>query len=87
MRSIMNEVRKPEGYSLKVSKVGNSLGVILPKELIARLGLREGDRLEATEQPERKVTLSAYDTKHAEAMALARELMHEYRDTFRELAK
>lgn len=83
----MNEIAKEDGFTLKVSRVGNSLGVILPKELINQLGLKEGDRLEATRLPDRALSLTPFDNKHAEAMKVARELMHEYRDTLRELAK
>jgi len=86
----MNEHTKVEsavGAHLQVKKVGNSLGVILPKELLARLKIKEGDRFEIVEQTERGIRLSPYDSKHAETMKIAREVMHEYQDTFRALAK
>jgi putative addiction module antidote len=83
----MNELRREDEFTLKVSRVGNSLGVILPKELISQLGLKEGDRLEATRLPERGLSLTPFDKGHADAMKIARELMHEYRDTLRALAK
>lgn len=86
----MNEiVRKPESdpHVLQVRKIGNSLGLILPKELLARLQLQEGDKLQAVEQPEKAVKLVPYDDTHARAMQIAREVMHEYRETFRALAK
>ena len=47
-----------EGYLLQVKKIGNSVGLILPKELLARLKLKEGDKLHVIEQPERGMKLS-----------------------------
>ena len=76
-----------EGAVLQVRKIGNSLGLILSKELLARLKLKEGDQLHVIEQPERGLKLTPYDPKHAEAMRIAREVMDEYQDTFRALAK
>jgi putative addiction module antidote len=76
-----------EGDVLQIRKIGNSVGLILPKELLARLRLKEGDQLHVIEQPERGIKLTPYDPKHAEAMRIAREVMDEYQDTFRALAK
>jgi putative addiction module antidote len=72
---------------LQVRKIGNSIGLILPKELLARLKLQEGDKLHVIEQPERGLKLSPYDPKHAKAMEIARRAFREYADTFRALAK
>jgi len=72
---------------LQVKKIGNSVGLILPKELLARLKLKEGDRLHVIEQTERGLKLTPYDPKHAKAMKIARRVMEEYQDTFRALAK
>lgn len=72
---------------LRIKKIGNSVGLILPKELLARLKLKEGDHLHVVEQTERGLKLSPYDPKHAKAMKIAREVMEEYQDTFRALAK
>ena len=71
---------------LKITTVGNSVGVILPKEMLARLKVSKGDSLFVTEVPD-GVTLRPYDTEFAEQMELAREIMKEYRDVLRELAK
>lgn len=76
-----------EGTVLQVRKIGNSLGLILSKELLARLKLKEGDKLYVVEQTERGVKLTPYDPKHARTMTIAREIMDEYKDTFRALAK
>lgn len=72
---------------LQIRKIGNSTGLILPKELLARLNLKEGDKLHVIEQGDATMKLSAYDPKHARTLAIAQELMDEYKDTFRALAK
>ena len=79
--------RQPEGYLLQAKKIGNSVGLILPKELLARLKLKEGDKLHVIEQTERGLKLSPYDPKHAKAMEFARRSFREYADTYRALAK
>ena len=72
--------------TLKITQVGNSLGVILPKELLARLKVDKGDALYITDTPD-GVALTAYDPKFEEQLEIGREFMREYRDTFRALAK
>jgi putative addiction module antidote len=76
-----------EGFVLQVRKLGNSVGLILPKELLARLRLKEGDALHVIEQTERGLKLSPYDPKHAKAMSIARKAFADYADSYRELAK
>ena len=86
----MNEAiraRETEGIALQVRKIGNSVGVIFPKELLARLRLKEGDLLHVIEQTERGLKLSPYDPKHAEAMEFARRSFRKYADTYKALAK
>ncbi len=72
---------------LELKKIGNSTGLILPKELLARLGLQQGDSVSVTEGPERTITLSAYAEDDEETMNLAREIMREYKNTMKALAK
>jgi putative addiction module antidote len=76
-----------EGYLLQIKKIGNSLGLILPKELLARLKLKVGDKFHIVEQTERGIKLSPYDPKHAEAMEFARRSFRKYADTYKALAK
>jgi putative addiction module antidote len=76
-----------EGEFIQIKKIGNSLGLILSKDLLSRLKLKEGDKLHIVEQTERGLKLSPYDPKHARTMEIARKVMHEYRDTFAALAK
>lgn len=78
---------KLEINELQIKKIGNSLGLILPKELLARLRLKEGDVLHLVEQPERGMKLTPYDPKHAKAMEIARRAFRTYADTFKALAK
>ena len=78
---------KFENTALQIRKIGNSVGVILPKELLARLNLKEGDKFYPAEQPDGSLRLSPFNPKHARAMEIARQVMHEYRDTFAALAK
>lgn len=72
---------------LEIKKIGNSTGVILPKELLTRLGLSQGDVVYVTELPERSVKLSPYNPHHDQVMEIGRELFREYRETFKALAK
>jgi putative addiction module antidote len=76
-----------EGDFIQIKKIGNSLGLILSKDMLSRLKLKEGDKLHIVEQTERGIKLSPYDPKHARTMEIARKIMHEYRDTFAALAK
>ena len=86
----MNEALRnveSEGHLLQIKKIGNSVGLILPKDLLARLKLKEGDKLYVVEQTERGIKLSPYDPKHAEAMEFARRSFRKYADTYKALAK
>ncbi len=71
--------------ALKVRKVGNSLGVVLPREVAARLRVGEGDSLYLTEAPD-GYRLTALDENFARQMEEAERIMREDRDLLRELA-
>jgi putative addiction module antidote len=71
---------------LKLVKVGNSVGVVLPRELLARLRVSVGDKLFATEQRD-GLRLTAHDPAFVEAMAMAEEIMREDRDILAVLAR
>jgi putative addiction module antidote len=73
-------------HALKLTQIGNSVGVILPKEMLARLKLEKGDTVHLTETPD-GFMLTPYDPAFEEQLALGREFMRDYRDTFRALAK
>ena len=72
---------------LKVRKFGNSLGVVLPKEVIARLNSHDGARLYLTEAAEGGYRLVPYDPEFEAKMAKAEDLMRRYRDTLHVLAQ
>ena len=73
--------------ALKLTQIGNSVGVILPKEVLARLKLVKGDTVFVTDAANGGVTLTPYDPALEEELELGREFMREYRDTFHQLAK
>lgn len=71
---------------LKLTQIGNSVGVILPKDLLARLKVEKGDSLFWTEAAN-GVTLTPYDPALEAQLEEGRAFMREYRDTFHQLAK
>ena len=71
---------------LKITTVGNSSGIILPKELLARLRLEKGDALYATELPD-GIKLSPFDPKLATQMEAAERVMRRRRALLRKLAE
>jgi len=71
---------------LKVTTVGSSAGIVLPKEVLARLKVAKGDSIFLTEDPE-GFRITPYDPDFERQMALARKFMRERRDVLRELAK
>lgn len=73
-------------YELKVTRVGNSLGVILPKEAAARLKVEAGDTLYVHETAE-GYRLTPYDPGFGEQMEAARRVMKRRRNALHELAK
>ena len=73
--------------TLKLRAIGNSVGVVLPKELLAQLKVKEGDTLHAVAQPEGGVLLMPLDPDVAEQLQIGRDIMRRYRNVLRELAK
>ncbi|MFO1227790.1 AbrB/MazE/SpoVT family DNA-binding domain-containing protein [Roseateles sp.] len=72
--------------TLKLTQIGNSVGVILPKEVLARLKVEKGDVLYLSEAVN-GVLLSPYSAEFEDQMSAARELMKKRRAVLRELAK
>ncbi len=72
---------------LKVRKFGNSLGVVLPKEVINRLHTSEGQPLFLIEAPDGGYQLTPYDPGFEKKMAKADDIINRYRDTLHVLAK
>lgn len=69
-----------------IRKIGNSEGIIIPKEILDRLGLKAGDRLDV-EETDGGIRLTPEPADLAEQMEAAREGMKKYRIALRELAK
>lgn len=72
---------------LKLTQIGNSMGIILPKDVLAKLNLTKGDSVWMTEKSDSEIALSPYDPDFAEQMQAARTLMKKRRNVLRELAK
>jgi putative addiction module antidote len=72
---------------LKVRKIGNSLGVVLPKESLARLRVNEGEILYFTETEDGGYRLSGYNENFAKQVAEAEKIMQQDKDLLRELSK
>jgi putative addiction module antidote len=71
---------------MKVRKIGNSLGVILPAEAMAALQVAEGDKLFLTQSPE-GFRITPYDPAFERQLKVAAKGMKKYRNALRELAK
>lgn len=71
---------------LKITTIGNSAGVILPKELLARLRVEKGDELYALETPD-GVRLTTYDPELAKQMEVAEGVMRKRRTLLHKLAQ
>ncbi len=72
---------------LKLIAVGNSTGIVLPKEVLALLRATRGDSVYVTEGADGSIRLSAYDPEFGRQMELAETIMREDRDILRVLAK
>ena len=73
-------------FTLKLTQIGNSVGLVLPKEALAALRLEKGDTLHLSETPE-GFQLTPYDPTLNEQLDLGRDFIREFRDTFHALAK
>ncbi len=74
---------------LKIIKVGNSAGVILPKEVLAHLRVAQGDSIDFVEMSNGELQLRRHegDADFADQLAVAREVMARRKRALRELAK
>lgn len=71
---------------LKITAIGNSAGIILPRELLTRLRLEKGDELFALETPD-GIRLTTYDPTLAKQMEVAEEVMRKRRTLLHKLAQ
>ena len=74
-------------YKTKVRKIGNSLGIVLPKEALQAMKVKEGATLYITEAPKSAVQITPEKENFSEMMDIAEEGMQRYRNALRELAK
>ena len=72
---------------LKLRKIGNSVGVVLPKEALARLNSGEGDTLVFSDAPDGGFRVTPNKNDFAHQMAVAGDIAKRYRNALRELAK
>ncbi len=81
-------MNKPANFtkSTNLIAVGNSTGVLLPKELLARLRLEKGDQVTISETPD-GIMMRVYDPEFESQMEAAEKIMREDRDVLRELSK
>jgi putative addiction module antidote len=73
-------------HALKLTQIGNSVGVILPREILARLKLEKGDKLFVTDAPD-GLRITRSDPQFETQMEAAREIMKRRRNVLGELAK
>ena len=74
-------------HQVKVTQIGNSLGVVLPKEVVERLGIARGQMLSLSETTNGYRALAPSILNSRSRCEMAEEIMDRYRDTLRELAK
>ena len=72
--------------SLKLTRVGTSTGIVIPKEMLARMKVKQGDTLFAIETKE-GYFITPYDPAIEDQLDAGRQLMKDYRETFKALAK
>jgi len=73
-------------HALKLTQIGNSVGVILPKEVLAKLKLEKGDTLYLTDSPD-GMRITPHDPVFEDQMQTARDIMKARRAVLRELSK
>ena len=73
-------------YTLKLTTIGSSTGVIIPKAMLAELNVEKGDRLFVIKTPD-GLMLTPYDPEIEKQLKIVRDFMKEYRDTFKILAE
>ena len=72
---------------LKLRKVGNSVGVVIPKEALTKMESQEGDTLVLSETPDGGFRVTPDRESFADQMAVAEDIANRYRNTLDELAK
>ena len=73
-------------HTLKLTQIGNSVGAIFPKELLAQMRLEKGDEFYVSETPD-GLRITVHNPEFEEQMRIGREIMKERRNVLHELAK
>ena len=73
-------------HTLKMTQIGNSVGAVFPKDLLAKLQLEKGDELYVTDSPD-GLRITTHNPEFEEQMRVARTVMKNRRDVLKELAK
>ena len=77
----------PVSASMKVRRIGNSLGVILPRDVLNALGVDEGDTVDVVQTADGRIELAVVDREADDLMSMAEEIMKKNRAVLRALAK
>jgi putative addiction module antidote len=72
--------------TVKITTIGNSVGIVLPKDVLNRLHVEKGDSLYVLESPD-GITLTPYNQDFADEMEVAKRVMRKHRDVLRKLAE
>jgi putative addiction module antidote len=72
--------------AVKITTIGNSVGIVLPKEILSHLHVEKGDTLYITESPD-GIRLSPYDAALARKLDVFEQVMRENRDVLKKLAE
>jgi putative addiction module antidote len=72
--------------TVKITTIGNSVGIVLPKEILSRLHVEKGDSLYLVDTPD-GIQLTPFDQDFADEMEAARRVMRKHRDVLRKLAE
>jgi putative addiction module antidote len=72
--------------TVKITTIGNSVGIVLPKEVLAKLKVEKGDSLYLVDTPD-GIQLTPFDQNFADEMEAARRVMRKHRDVLRKLAE
>ena len=83
---VENAPAKSGGQILKMRRVGNSVGITFPKDVLARHGLAEGSVMHVVETSD-GLLLTPYDPHFAEVIEAYEEVEEQYKNAFRELAR
>ena len=76
----------PEDHALHVRKIGNTLTLVLPRDVMARLHLKEGDRLVVAEQEGAAAPVAHHDDKHKHVFNVSRKSMDDFKQKFQKSA-